>query len=140
MRLHGLSDTRLYRAWYNMRIRCTYPAAKCYARYGGRGISVCDEWMNDSAAFILWALANGYDDTKEIDRKDPDGDYCPENCRWVSRKAQANNKRNTRWLTWNGETKSVHEWAEELGVSIGALQLRVTRKWPIERIFTQAYR
>jgi len=137
---HGLTGTRLYRAWYNMVVRCTYPDGKNYANYGKRGIKVCDEWLNSSDAFMTWALAHGYADDLELDRIDNDGDYTPTNCRFVTREVQVNNRRCTRRLTWNGRTMDVREWAAELGVSLDALQLRITRGWPVERIFTQPVR
>lgn len=95
---HGETDTRLYGVWQNMKHRCYLPTVPGYHRYGGRGITVCDEWRNDYSAFSKWAHQNGYDEKATrsactLDRIDNDKGYSPENCRWVSMKQQCNNKR-----------------------------------------------
>lgn len=91
---HGF--TRLYRIWQAMKRRCDYEKNSNFKYYGGRGIAVCDEWQHDFASFRDWALSNGYKEDLSIDRIDVNGNYCPENCRWVSMAEQQRNKRNNK--------------------------------------------
>lgn len=129
-------DVRLYRIWCGMKSRCLNPNNDNYARYGGRGIRFCDEWQNYKP-FEKWALSHGYVDELFIDRIDNDGDYCPENCRWVDAVVQGNNRSTNRLLTLDGVTQSVADWARELGVEYHVLANRVKAGWSDERILTQ---
>ena len=92
---HGLGNTRLYRIWTNMKDRVFNTKNKRYSDYGGRGITICDEWKNDCMSFYNWAISNGYEENKglSIDRIDNDENYCPENCRWTTSIIQNRNKR-----------------------------------------------
>ena len=117
--------------------RCYNPNNKGYRNYGGRGIAICEEWRYDSKAFVAWALANGYEQGLSIDRIDNDGDYCPENCRWATRKTQQNNMRSNVLYTINGETHTCSEWAEIFGVDRNIFHHRAKYGWDLERILNE---
>lgn len=95
-RVHGKRNTRLYTIWTGIKQRCGNPKAHAYEIYGGRGITVCQEWRDSFEAFYIWAMANGYADNLTIDRKDNDKGYTPDNCRWATMREQQNNRRNNR--------------------------------------------
>lgn len=125
----GRSKTRLYKTYYNIRDRCYNPKHRSYCYYGGRGIKMCDEWKNSFNSFEEWSLVNGYDPAlpgalNSIDRIDPNGDYAPDNCRWITMREQAANKRNTIRITINGETHTLPEWAQITGVEYATLHRR----------------
>ena len=126
----GNNRSRLYGAWAGMKQRCLNEKCEQYKYYGGRGIKLCKLW-HDFRAFKKWALANGWREVLEIDRIDNDGDYCPENCHWNTRKGNMRNTRRTRWFTINGETKSLSEWCEIYDVSYKTVHARLERGWDI---------
>ncbi|MBU5626519.1 hypothetical protein KQI82_06245 [Oscillibacter sp. MSJ-2] len=101
-------------------------------KYGGRGITMCDEWRNSFETFQTWALANGYQDHLSIDRIDVNGNYCPENCRWATVYEQNNNKRTSRYLSYNGETKTIREFADKYGLAYSCLYERLRLGWNVE--------
>ena len=137
---HGHCKERLYSIWQAIRQRCLNPNDAEYKSYGGRGISVCDEW-SDYLAFRSWAYSSGYDENAPyractIDRIDNDGNYEPSNCRWVNMDAQMRNKSNHRNITYKGVTKPLVVWAEDLGLSASLLDNRIRRGWSIEETLT----
>lgn len=111
-----ISDLALYKVWSTMKDRCENKHHAKYATYGARGICVCDEWHN-LENFIRWAYAHEYRRGLQIDRIDNDGGYYPDNCRFVTSKQNNRNRRNTKYLTINGETKCVSEWCETTPIS-----------------------
>lgn len=119
-----------------MKTRCHTPTAWEYKNYGARGIIICDEWRNDFKAFYDWSMSHGYTDELTIDRIDNNGNYYPENCRWVTRTIQNRNQRNSRYLTFKGQTKHLFDWADELGINRNTLASRLHKGWSIERALT----
>lgn len=132
---HGLSKTRIYKIYNCMKSRCYKTYEKEYKHYGGREIKVCEEWMGKDGFinFYNWSMENGYKDNLTIDRIDNDGNYCPKNCRWVTRYVQANNSRHTRIIEHDGEKHSIAEWARIKGISRNTLNKRLINGWSIEK-------
>lgn len=117
---------KLYAVWNGMKARTENKKNPAFPQYGGRGIKLCEEWQ-EFENFRIWALDNGYADGLSIDRIDNDGDYCPQNCRWADIETQANNKRTSRKIEYNGEIKTVNQWAKEFGINRGTLTSRLNR-------------
>ena len=136
-KIHGYSHTRLYEIYKLMIRRCYNKNMKGFKNYGGRGIKVCEEWKKDFLSFRCWALDNGYKEDLTIDRIDNDGDYCPENCRWATKKEQANNKRNNKILFYKGKKQSLSKWAKELNINYNKLRSRLQYGWSVERAFNE---
>lgn len=134
-RTHGQTHTPLHRRWQGMLTRCHNPNDKRYADYGGRGITVCPEWRGSFEAFAR-DMGPTYAEGMTLDRIDVDGPYSPENCRWATQKEQQNNRRNNRLLTFRGQTKTLAEWCELLGLSYGTVWHRLKSGWPVERALT----
>lgn len=134
---HGASESRLYTIWCLMKRRCFTKTARDYSRYGGRGITVCKEWAEDFTAFYEWAVNNGYRPDLSLDRRDNDGSYTPDNCRWATAKEQQNNTRLNRMISYRGKTLTLSQWSDELGISYTVLASRIKRGWSVERAFTQ---
>lgn len=137
---HGETNSRLYGIYHKMKSRCLTKTDKAYIRYGGRGITICDEWHNDFVVFRDWALANGYTDALTLDRQDNNGNYEPSNCRWATNTMQANNRRSNCLISYKGTTLNIAQWAEKQGISRAALYARLRRGMPIERALTLAPR
>lgn len=137
---HGLRGTRLYNIWGLMVQRCYNQETSCYDAYGGRGIDIYPEWRDSFQAFYEWSMSNGYKENLTIDRIDNDKGYSPDNCRWVTRKVQANNTRRNHYITYNGETHTLTEWAETLGFNPDTLGSRIYRGWGLDKALTTPVR
>jgi len=125
--------TRIYNVWSQMMYRCRNKKNKLY---GGKGITVCDEWK-DFITFYLWAMNNGYNDELTIDRIDSNGNYEPSNCRLATYKQQNNNNSMNRKITFNGETHTVGEWGDIIGIGRDLLYERIIMNhWPIDKAFS----
>ena len=134
---HGHSNDRIYHIWCDMKRRCKNPKNKRYNRYGGRGICVCEEWENFEN-FYDWAIQNGFEKNLTLDRIDVNGNYEPENCRWISRKEQMRNTRSNHLLTYNGDTKTMAEWAEIAGIPYSTLKQRINKyNYSVEKALTK---
>lgn len=133
-------NRKLYQVWSCMLSRCNNQNNTLYKNYGGRGISVCDEWKNFSA-FREWALKAGYQEGNNkvicsIERINVNGNYDPLNCKWATAKEQQNNTRRNVRLTYNDETKTLAQWAGVFGIRYSTFMSRYRRGWSIERIAT----
>lgn len=140
---NGKSTTRLYKIWSGMRSRCYRETCGSYYNYGGRGITICEEWKENFSAFEEWAKVNGYADNLTIERIDVNGNYCPENCTWVTWQEQCNNKRNNIKLTYKGQTHNLRTWAEITQIPLKVLRDRACLRhkgWSDERILTEPIR
>lgn len=123
---HGLSKTRIYELHHNINQRCYNPKTKFYKHYGGRGIKVCEEWK-DFLVFYEWCLRSGYEEGLTIERIDVNGNYCPENCTWISSAKQHDNTTRTIIYSYNGESRTLPEWGRVLGIKYTTLRNRITR-------------
>lgn len=131
---HNQSNSRLFNIWVNMRQRCTNEKNQKYHRYGGRGITVCNEWLHDFQAFYDWSMSHGYADDLTIDRIDNDGNYEPSNCRWITAKEQANNVSYNLIFEMNGKKQTLKQWSEDVGINYGTLYSRIYRNgWSFEK-------
>lgn len=113
---HGDKHTRLYNIWIHMKKRCYNREYMYYKYYGGKGIEVCKEWKNNYLAFKEWAMSAGYEKDMELDRKENDKNYSPDNCKWSTRTEQIRNRTNTVFVTHNGETKTLIEFCIDFGI------------------------
>ena len=140
---HGLCNTRINHIYRKMKQRCFNTNYKEYHYYGGRGITVCDEWLGKDGFinFYNWAMENGYSDELTIDRINVDGNYCPENCRWATPLEQGNNKRNNINITINNKTQTLAQWCRELGLRYTTILRRIkTLGWSYEEALELAER
>ena len=134
---HGRSPRWLYNRWQCIKARCLRPSHIGYARYGGRGITICEEWLN-WPSFRDWSLDNGAIQELEIDRINNDGNYCPENCRWTTSVVNQRNRSDNRLFTINGVTKCLAEWCEEFNIDRWVVKGRIERGADIQVALTTA--
>ncbi len=135
-RTHGESRTRLYQIWKGMKARCHNRNYTQYKDYGGRGITICDVWQQNYEAFRRWAAESGYAHNLTIDRIDVNGDYCPENCRWITLREQQDNRRNTVRITTGDVTHTAKEWAEVTGIPYNTVRGRFYRGYSPQDILS----
>jgi hypothetical protein len=123
---HGLSRTPEYRAWQQMRLRCTDPKHAAWPRYGGRGITVCPEWLESVERFVA-DMGPRPSPKHELDREKNDLGYSPSNCRWVLRVANCRNRRSNTFIEIRGDRRTLAEWLEITGLSKTGYRLRIKR-------------
>lgn len=121
---HGMSHTRIYTIWSGMIQRCCNPNAKNYPRYGGRGVTVCGEWK-EFKKFYEWSKISGYSDNLTIERLDNNGNYCPENCTWITKQKQMRNTRRNHYIKYNDEELTLTEWARKFDMNVETLRYQV---------------
>lgn len=121
---HNLSNSKIYGVWHGMIQRCSNRKSKCAKNYVLKGITVCDEWKR-FVSFYEWAIANGYREGLTLDRINSNGNYCPENCRWVDRYVQNSNTSRNVFLTYDGKTMTISQWSRELGIARNSLYERI---------------
>lgn len=133
---HNKFNTRLYRILHGMKGRCYNSKNDNFKNYGGRGITICQEWLDDFMNFYNWAINNGYSDELSIDRINNDGNYEPSNCRWADVKTQSRNTSRTNLITFNNETMCLRDWAKKLNINESTLNNRIRKGWNIEKALT----
>lgn len=138
IRKHNMSKTRIYHIWINIIRRCTDPSNGSYHNYGGRGITVCERWLEFDN---FYADMGDRPERHTLDRLDNNAGYSPDNCAWRTYKEQANNTRNNLLVTWEGETKTPAQWAEDIrlssiGICSSLLRHRIAKSWSIEEAMT----
>lgn len=127
----NMSQSRIYMIWQDMKRRCYNPNRKNYKHYGGKGIIVCNEWLNFNN-FYNWAKEHGYNEKMTIERKDNNKNYCPDNCTWIPRNKQSENLTKNHYLTINNETHPLNTWAKMLNIPNSTIRERLKRGWTVE--------
>lgn len=136
-RTHGMTDSRLYYEWSNMKSRCLNPKNIMYSNYGARGITVCEDWK-DFLNFAKWSESNGYSESLTLERIDVNGNYCPENCCWIPRKEQCLNRTDSHKITAFGKTQTIKEWSDETGLKYDTIHARIQYYgWSAEEALTK---
>ena len=129
---HGLKGTRIERIWHGIKQRCLNPNNHAFKYYGGRGIKICDKWVNSLSDFL--ADMGHPPEGMTIDRIDNNGNYEPGNCRWVTRATQQSNRRINRFIEFNGVRKTAMQWATDLGIAHQTIYKRLDLGWPVEKV------
>lgn len=143
---HGGKKERLYGIWHGIKDRCNNINSPQYPRYGGRGITVCEEWQNNYESFREWAISTGYDPSAKkydctLDRIDNNKGYSPDNCEWRNMKAQSNNRSTNHIIEYDGQSHTIQEWAEIIGINSDTLLKRIDNYgWTVERAITTPVR
>lgn len=132
---HGFSATKLGYIYCNIKNRCFNVKCKEYKFYGGRGIKLCSEWLKDAKKFYEWATNNGYKEGLTIDRIDVNGNYEPNNCRWISRKEQNKNRRTNILITYNNETYILNDWSKRTGIDSRTIKSRIKKFGICDKVF-----
>lgn len=140
VKTHGLSDHPVFEAYEGMMRRCYKETCKTYKNYGGRGITVCNEWKNDKNVFFDWAFKNGYEKGLQLDRRENNLGYYPGNCRFVTSKINVRNRRTTLFIIHNGEKRALAEWCEIFKLEYNMCLERVRRGWNAELTFSKPFR
>lgn len=134
------NEKKIANAFRQMKHRCYNPKCKAYKNYGARGIKICQEWLDDFSKFYKWSIENGYNESLSIDRIDVNGNYDPNNCRWVTNLQQQNNKRNNKYIEFNGEKHTYAEWGRILNIPASTIAGRVRNGCTIEKILNNNYK
>lgn len=129
---HAMSHTDIYFIWSSMKQRCGNSKHPEFENYGGRGIEVCQEWRDNFEPFLEWALSNGYQKGLNLGRKNINGNYEPSNCTFVTNQELVRNRTVSRYITYNGKTQTLLEWANETGLRYGTLLWRIRTGWPVD--------
>lgn len=132
---HGFSKTKLGNIYNSIKDRCFRKKCKEYKFYGGRGITMCEDWKNNSLNFFCWAINNGYKEGLSIDRIDVNGNYEPTNCRWITRAEQSKNKRTNIFITYNNETHILNDWSKITGIDRRTIQSRIKKFGICDKVF-----
>ena len=136
---HHQTNTRLYNIWKGIKQRCYNKNNQAYKYYGKRNIIMCDIWKNDFISFMEWALENGYEKNLTIDRIDVNGNYCPENCRWITSAQQNTNKRTYKKIFYENELYSAKEFSKKFGIKYRTLMWRLNQNWDVENLLKRRF-
>jgi hypothetical protein len=134
---HNKTNTRLYSIYQNMIGRCCRKYNDNYKNYGDRGITVCIDWLDSFETFYNWSVENGYSNTLTLDRKNVNGNYEPNNCRWITIADQQDNKQNTIYYTYKGKTKTLTQWAKITGIERATLMYRIKNGFSEDKVFKE---